>query len=548
MSKKISDFNNQSLSGITGTAAGKIHLDTKYQAIYLDTVTDLSSAAVDGRKCFFRGSGWPNSEYNKFFYINSNGEFATCDYLNVIEDTNYKIIQPTTTTVNLGTSNKLFKYIYTENIYATTIGAPANKISNIYVSTIGSLNDKVSSMHINNIYADDYHLEENDIPDLSADKITGGTITGNITVNGRISTATADGGLELIGSTPYVDFHCNSNTNVDHSARIICEENNKLSIVASSGLDLNGPLTISGENSFYTYYIGGREEGKQIHRIYAENIGSSVCKVTQIYATDIGTNNYKISNIYATNYHLAAEDIPDLSASKITGGTMSSSRIKNSVDGTSAFNYLGVGIVANTQDRFRVGSGKSYFEGTVHIAGKNNSEVAQLTIGRDSHFSGFNNSNTARVYIDNTNGTYTYDFYLNGTAVINGVLKVKEPIEIYSDRRLKKNIFNLNNFNNIDKFYDNLIPSIYSFINDEKQYFGFIAQDIKNSLKDLNGDFNIISIPQDLENDFYGLKYEEFIALNTDQIQKLKKRVTEQDEQIKELQHQINLLRLRFPG
>ena len=110
-----------------------------------------------------------------------------------------------------------------------------------------------------------------------------------------------------------------------------------------------------------------------------------------------------------------------------------------------------------------------------------------------------------------------------------------------SDKNLKKDIEILSN--NYNLLYDDLKPVRYKFIQNESDRYhtGFISQDVEESLekagltsKDFAG-FIKYKISDD-ETYGYGLRYEEFIALNTDQIQKLKKRVATLEQQVKLLE------------
>lgn len=100
-----------------------------------------------------------------------------------------------------------------------------------------------------------------------------------------------------------------------------------------------------------------------------------------------------------------------------------------------------------------------------------------------------------------------------------------------SDRKAKKDI----NYDN-DKysaFFDKLKPCNYKMVNGTsgRTHTGFIAQDVEEAL------FDCAISTQDFagfakDGDVYALRYDEFIALCVDQIQKLKKRVEELEEKL----------------
>lgn len=112
-----------------------------------------------------------------------------------------------------------------------------------------------------------------------------------------------------------------------------------------------------------------------------------------------------------------------------------------------------------------------------------------------------------------------------------------------SDRRLKKDIiYDLKN--RYEEFFDNLKPCQFKYVDgdaaDKKISFGFIAQEVEESLK-INGydreDFGIIV--KDANNEYDTLNYNNFIALNTSQIQKLKNRVAQLEQELQELKEKL---------
>ena len=98
-----------------------------------------------------------------------------------------------------------------------------------------------------------------------------------------------------------------------------------------------------------------------------------------------------------------------------------------------------------------------------------------------------------------------------------------------SDIRLKNNVISIPE--EYEQFFDRLHPVSFKY-NDgssDRKHLGFIAQDVETSLNNAGiatKDFAGICIGQD-KNQTYALRYEEFIPLNTLEIQKLKKRVKE---------------------
>ena len=74
---------------------------------------------------------------------------------------------------------------------------------------------------------------------------------------------------------------------------------------------------------------------------------------------------------------------------------------------------------------------------------------------------------------------------------------------------------------------------------------GFISQQVEESLTKAaisTQDFaGFVKINTNLTNEIYALRYEEFIALNTWQIQKLKTRVAELENEIKEIKQRYEI-------
>ena len=125
---------------------------------------------------------------------------------------------------------------------------------------------------------------------------------------------------------------------------------------------------------------------------------------------------------------------------------------------------------------------------------------------------------------------------LNGTWILpNNILSASE-VQTTSDQNKKNNIESIPDTYNT--LFDNLNSVIYKY-NDgtsNRYHTGFIAQDVKNAI-DTAGltaqDFAALCIDgENTENEVWRLRYGEFVALNTWQIQKLKKRISELEERL----------------
>jgi hypothetical protein len=115
-------------------------------------------------------------------------------------------------------------------------------------------------------------------------------------------------------------------------------------------------------------------------------------------------------------------------------------------------------------------------------------------------------------------------------------------ISAASDRRLKNNIKSIEE--KFDDFFDDLKPVTFNYnkgIDDGRKHIGFIAQDVLLSEKIIDEDLSITEKTE--EKGYYNLYKEEIIALNTWQIQNLKKQFKEQQEEIESLKEEIKALK-----
>ena len=107
-----------------------------------------------------------------------------------------------------------------------------------------------------------------------------------------------------------------------------------------------------------------------------------------------------------------------------------------------------------------------------------------------------------------------------------------------SDRNEKNSIENLPDI--YSRFFDKLQPVIYKYNSNhsDRYHTGFIAQDVKIALEKTGlSSTDFAAYCEWLKKDDTtgcGLRYEEFIALNTNEIQRLKKRITELENKLKE--------------
>ena len=153
---------------------------------------------------------------------------------------------------------------------------------------------------------------------------------------------------------------------------------------------------------------------------------------------------------------------------------------------------------------------------------------------------GFINEN---LYIDMSGG--------GGGGSFVGNWDFASSASVNSDRNLKNSIINISN--NYSIFYDNLLPRLYKYNNgtSDRYHTGFIAQEVGEALEKANistQDFAGLTISKKANEETgeieetWRLRYEEFISLNTWQIQKLKTRVTDLETEISNLKLQLKNL------
>ena len=93
--------------------------------------------------------------------------------------------------------------------------------------------------------------------------------------------------------------------------------------------------------------------------------------------------------------------------------------------------------------------------------------------------------------------------------------------------------------------FDNLRPVTYKYNNgtSNRLHTGFIAQEVQEALNIANIDSNdfagLVIFDKDTEKEEWALRYEEFIALNTQQIQKLKTKVSELETELTEIKEKL---------
>ena len=155
-----------------------------------------------------------------------------------------------------------------------------------------------------------------------------------------------------------------------------------------------------------------------------------------------------------------------------------------------------------------------------------------------SFFSGTHNGGTDWSFSYYNNGSSRYGVFAvcSGGGYLNGTWKLNNSTLTTSDKNKKNSIESLDDRYNT--LFDNLSPIRYKY-NDgtsDRYHTGFIAQDVEQAIANSNLDtLDFAGYVKDEEGVCY-LRYEEFISLNTQQIQKSKTRIAELESKVAELE------------
>ena len=300
-------------------------------------------------------------------------------------------------------------------------------------------------------------------------------------------------------------------------------------INASSG-EISGSLNISGglinTQGDYTVTLRGvqSDAGKGVFYITDNSSGSAE------YPVRInGDGSAKFTNVTITGSStIASACIPNLNASKITAGTIDVDRIPNLsagkiTSGTISTDRLSSSVI--TTGNF---SSKSLSTGNLSVTYGGN--IGVWTV----------NSNN---YLYAVSGNYGVS--LSPTSVSHGQggsatwVSIVTAGQNASDARLKINISEFED--KFDNIFDNLKPVHFEYSKEflgKGTRFGYIAQDVIKAFEDEGENVNNYSFVYETEvednsaDKYYQLNKTDFIALNTWQIQKLKKRIADLENRI----------------
>lgn len=280
----------------------------------------------------------------------------------------------------------------------------------------------------------------------------------------------------------------------------------------------NGILTVDAAN-----ISSGTINSARIPNLSADKITAGTIHVDRIPSLNadkitVGTLHAdRIPNINAdkiTVGTLNADRIPNISASKITTGTLSADRLSSSVITTGNF------------------SSKTLTTGKLSVT--NGGNIGLWTVNSNNYLyaiSGSYGVSLSALSVSHGQG---------GSATWVNIVKAGQNA---SDERLKTNIAELDN--KMDSIFDSLKPVQFEYSKDflgSGIRFGYTAQDVIKSFEDAGEDVSKYSfiydtaIEDNSEETYYQVNKADFIALNTWQIQKLKKRIEELENKLTSLE------------
>lgn len=210
--------------------------------------------------------------------------------------------------------------------------------------------------------------------------------------------------------------------------------------------------------------------------------------------------------------------------------------------GLSSGNNLNVGT--GSLDSYAYGNTNIYsLRGYIMLAvDTSGSGQIRLTDRDDQYGAFFSPVTSGYICLGNSNNRF-FGVYLSHSPNVSSDKRIKNNIiPISKGLKSRENIF--------EQLFDLLKPVSFSLNNDKsnKTHIGFVAQDVSNALSSLGvkeDNFELIDHmfftdeETGEEKDEYGLRYEEFIALNTHMIQKANTTIQSQQKEIDDLKKQV---------
>ena len=241
----------------------------------------------------------------------------------------------------------------------------------------------------------------------------------------------------------------------------------------------------------------------------------------------------------------------------------------NAVYGTSARIFEPLTVNGNIMaDKEIYTNGKTdAYDGKQGVCVGNNGRIYLVgtTAGETGAISPYS-SGVVFAYNRSTKGTASILELSSGVLTVNGTLNA--TISSTSDERIKKDFQTLDKF---EEFYNDLNPCCFKMKSDDERYhIGFVAQQVEQSLKDNGltkddfGALDVVPYEGDIDEssedcigrykdtgiekgqESYELVYNEFIALNTYMIQKLKSENETLKSEITILKEKLDLVLLEI--
>lgn len=392
--------------------------------------------------------------------------------------------------INLGISTNKWKQVYTKDLYVDTIHFTQNN-SSMSTASSGGVSGNYIPMAGTSKDSNDYVKSP---------------VTGTVHMKNN-------NGWDLLNTDGYevTGIYCNK------SNQVIIGDNPYKTIVRGNGIQLGNNDTIIN----IPYLKNYTSASKYLVADDSGNIGWR--NVTQGKTYNLANaSTYGVMCLYSeTGNH--------------TDGTMTQAAITNAINnagGGGSSYYAGKGL---------------YLSGSTFNIGYNSRYSADFYEGSNSNHYAFcptlanNAGDTYRLYLGG-NGGSTHPWYKVVT---------RDGMQQLSDGRFKIDKCILN-----DDFYDmymSLKPTKYKVLHDEDSgiHFGFVAQEVEESLKTVGLDASNCSIvscdeSQSYEDGYvYGLSYNEFIPFNTYMTQKAHRRIDELEKsksKIELLEQKIELL------
>lgn len=307
-------------------------------------------------------------------------------------------------------------------------------------------------------------------------------------------------------------------------ANDISGENGKYkALISKSAIGTSGDVVFGVYNgSSWTCYMDGA--GKLVAsnadisgKITATSGSIGGCSISN------GTLNVDAANI--TSGTIAAARIPNLSANKITSGTINASNV--SVTNLNASN-----ITSGT-----IGTGR--LDASVITTGNFSSKTlstANLTMAGGCRL-GVASEYNAKLY---STGGYTWmEAFTPNSSYLSSVMNiVRAGVNVASTREIKHEIHDFDD--RYDRFFDKLNPQLfkYNFESDMGYSMGFIWEEARLSMDECGLTENDMGAIHESAGTIGGkvFRKDDFVALNTWQIQKLKARIDELEKKLEALE------------